>query len=132
MGSARDSPGIPRPKHLSCGPSPGFWNLEFRVPVSVPRLVTILVRKYTFPVHAQDICSSPDPSPVFRIFQISDPVPVPIPTNFEFVSRSKSQILLGIPVPVRVQDFQNRDCGIPETLSRMPTLATDKKLKIKA
>ena len=59
----------------------------------------------------------PGPSPGSRIFQIS--VPVPDPANFEFESQFQSRILKWVPVPV--PDFRDRDCGIPGTLSRMPT-----------
>ena len=65
---------------------------------------------------------SPGPSPISRIFQFWVPVPNPgfsDPANFEFESRSQSRILKCVPVPV--PDFRDRDCGIPGTLSRMPT-----------
>ena len=64
----------------------------------------------------------PSPNSRSRTFQIWFPVPVPDPANFEFESRSQSRILKWVPVPV--PDFRDRDCGIPGTLSRMPTPGT--------
>ena len=104
-------PGIPRP-----GPSSRSQIFQFWVPVPNPRFSGFASESRIFDGILQipavpfvpDFSMRPGPSHGSRIFQVS---------TFEFESRSQSRILKW--VPITIPDF--RDCGIPGTLSRMPT-----------
>ena len=114
--SSRSQSRIPDFRILSPCLGPGSRIFWFWVPVPVPDFLGLPASPFRPGHPGQSRFRS-------RIFSR---VPVPNPADFEFESRYQSRILLWVPVPVPVPYFLDRDRGIPETLTRMPTPALER------